>query len=240
MLIIPAIDIKDRRCVRLTQGRMDAETVYSNDPKEVALKWQSLGAKLIHLVDLNGAIEGSAKNFDVIKGIIEVIKVPVQIGGGIRDERTAEKYLSLPGVKRIIIGTAAYEDPEFLKGLTRRYPGRIAVGIDAKDGHVAIKGWVTVTDESAVDLAKRLEGAGVSSIIYTDISRDGMLKGPNVEATKEIADSVSIPVIASGGISSKKDIGSYKGVKIEGIIIGKALYSGDLDLKEAIEAAASQ
>ncbi len=237
MLIIPAIDIKDKRCVRLTQGRMDAETIYSDDPGEVALRWQSMGAKLIHLVDLNGAVEGNAKNFDVIKGIIEGIKVPVQIGGGIRDEKTAEKYLSFPNVKRIIIGTAAYEAPEFLKTLTRRYPGRIAVGIDAKDGHVAIKGWVTVTDESAIGLAKRLEGIGVAAIVYTDISRDGMLKGPNVEATKEMADSVSIPVVASGGVSSKKDIESYRGVNIEGVIIGKALYSGDLDLKEAIRAA---
>ncbi|MEK6760067.1 MAG: 1-(5-phosphoribosyl)-5-[(5-phosphoribosylamino)methylideneamino]imidazole-4-carboxamide isomerase [Deltaproteobacteria bacterium] len=237
MIILPAIDIKDGRCVRLTQGRMDAETVYSNDPTEVARKWEALGAGIIHLVDLNGAIEGSAMNFDVIKRIKDSVSIPVQIGGGIRDERTAAIYLEEVGVKRVIIGTAAYEDPEFLKTLTRRYPGRIAVGIDAKDGRVAIKGWVTVTDEKAVTLAQRLEGIGVASIIYTDISRDGMLSGPNVEATREMAASVDIPVIASGGISSIKDIESYKGVPLEGIIIGKALYAGSIDLKDAVAAA---
>ncbi len=237
MIILPAIDIKDGRCVRLTQGRMDAETVYSNDPTEVARKWETLGAGIIHLVDLNGAIEGSAMNFDVIKRIKESVSIPVQIGGGIRDERTAAVYLEEVGVKRVIIGTAAYEDPEFLKSLTRRYPGRIAVGIDAKDGRVAIKGWVTVTDERAVTLARRLEGIGVASIIYTDISRDGMLSGPNVEATREMAEAVDIPVIASGGISSIKDIESYKGVPLEGIIIGKALYAGSIDLKDAVAAA---
>ncbi len=239
MIILPAIDIKDGRCVRLTQGRMDAETVYSNDPAEVARKWEAQGAGIIHLVDLNGAIEGSAMNFDVIKRIKDSVSIPVQIGGGIRDERTAAIYLEEVGVKRVIIGTAAYEDPEFLKTLTRRYPGRIAVGIDAKDGRVAIKGWVTVTDERAVTLAQRLEGIGVASIIYTDISRDGMLSGPNVEATAEMAESVEIPVIASGGISSVKDIESYKGVPLEGIIIGKALYTGSIDLRDAAAAASA-
>lgn len=237
MLIIPAIDIKDKRCVRLTQGRMDAETVYSTDPSEVAGKWASSGAKLIHLVDLDGAVEGNAKNYEVIKKIASSVDVPVQVGGGIRDLKTAELYLGTRGVKRIIIGTAAYENPEFLKTLTKKYPGRIAVGIDAKDGKVAIKGWVTVTDERAVSLAKRLEGAGVACIIYTDISRDGMLSGPNVEATREMAESVNIPVIASGGVSSKEDIEAYRDVRLEGIIIGKALYSGNIDLREAIQAA---
>lgn len=239
MIILPAIDIKDGRCVRLTQGRMDAETVYSNDPTEVAKRWESLGAGIIHLVDLNGAIEGNAMNFEVIKRIKESVSIPVQIGGGIRDEKTAAIYLEDVGVKRVIIGTAAYEDPEFLKTLTRRYPGRIAVGIDAKDGRVAIKGWVTVTDERAVTLARRLEGIGVASIIYTDISRDGMLCGPNVEATREMAEAVEIPVIASGGISSIKDIESYRGVQLEGIIIGKALYTGSIDLRDAVAAAGS-
>ncbi len=239
MLIIPAIDIKNKRCVRLTQGRMDEETLYSNDPSEVARKWESQGAGLIHLVDLDGAVEGSAKNFEVIKKITESIKVPVQIGGGIRDVKTAGAYLEMEGVKRIIIGTVACENPRLLSDLTKRYPGRIAVGIDAKGGRVAIKGWETVTGVRAVDLAKRLEGEGISCIIFTDISRDGMLGGPNVEATREIAESVRVPVIASGGISSKKDIESYKNVRLEGIIVGKALYSGDLDLREAIAVAAS-
>lgn len=240
MIIFPAIDIKDGKCVRLTQGKMDAVTVYSDDPAQMALKWQSLGAEVIHLVDLDGAVAGSAKNFPAIKRIIDAVGIPVQIGGGIRDARSAGAYLELPGVKRVIIGTAAYEDPAFLRELARIYPGRIAVGIDALNGKVAIKGWVTVTDESAVGLARKLEDAGVSCIIYTDISRDGMLTGPNVEATKEMAQSVGIPIVASGGISSVKDIYSYKGVKIEGIIIGKALYSGGIGLKEAIDAAKGQ
>ncbi len=240
MLIIPAIDLKQGRCVRLTQGRMDAETVYSTDPARIARRWAGLGASLIHLVDLDGAVEGGARNFSAIREIIASIDVPVQIGGGIRDEKTARTYLDIERVKRIIIGTAACEDPSLVEALTKRYPGRVAVGIDAKDGMAAIKGWVEVTGEKAVDLAQRLEGRGVACIIYTDISRDGMLKGPNVEATREIAESVSIPVVASGGISSVKDIESYRGVRLEGIIIGKALYSGGVDLKEAIEAAGAQ
>ncbi|HBG47043.1 MAG TPA: 1-(5-phosphoribosyl)-5-((5-phosphoribosylamino)methylideneamino)imidazole-4-carboxamide isomerase [Deltaproteobacteria bacterium] len=237
MLIFPAIDIKNGRCVRLTQGRMDAETVYSDEPWEVAKRWESEGAEVIHLVDLDGAVEGNARNLPVIKKIIEKTGVPVQIGGGIRDVKTAETYLAIPHVKRIIIGTAAYENPAFVNTLTRKYPGRVAVGIDAKDGKVAIKGWVTVTSERATDLARKLEGAGVASIIYTDISKDGMLAGPNVEATREMAESVSIPVVASGGISSLKDIESYRGVALEGMIIGKALYAGNIRLKEAIKAA---
>jgi len=239
MLIIPAIDIKNGQCVRLTQGRMDAVTVYSDDPAEMAVKWESLGARLIHLVDLDGAVEGAAKNYGVVKKIAAAIKAPVQIGGGIRDITVAEKYLLLPNVKRIIIGTAALNDPAFLRHLTKKYPGRIAVGIDAKDGFVAINGWVTVTDKKAVDLARGLEDAGVAAIIYTDISRDGMLRGPNVAATSEMAGAVSIPVIASGGISSAKDVESYRGVKIEGIIIGKALYTGGVDLKGVVELAES-
>lgn len=237
MIIIPAVDIKGGKCVRLTQGRMDAVTVYSDDPSGMAVKWESLGARLIHIVDLDGAVKGSAENFEAIKRITERVSVPLQIGGGIRDEETAGAYLSLKNVKRVIIGTAAYSDPGFLEGLVRKYPGRIAVGIDALGGKVAINGWVRVTDEPAVSLAKRLEGHGVASIIYTDISRDGTLTGPNVAATKELSDAVSIPVIASGGISSIKDIEAYRGVRIEGIIIGKALYSGSVGLKDAIAAA---
>lgn len=237
MRIIPAIDIKDGRCVRLTQGRMDAVTVYSDNPAEMALRWESMGASLIHLVDLDGAVEGSAKNFRIIKKIADTVRCPLQIGGGIRDLKTAGEYLEIPRIKRVIIGTAAYENPGFLSELIRRFPGRAAVGIDAKDGRVAIKGWVTVTEQRAVDLARKLTGLGVAAIIYTDISRDGMLKGPNVEATREMASCVDIPVIASGGISSIKDIEAYKGVNIAGIIIGKALYSGGVDLKEAIAVA---
>lgn len=237
MIIIPAIDVKDGRCVRLSQGRMDSATVYAEDPVEAALKWESMGAALIHLVDLDGAVGGAAMNFNVIKKIALSVSVPVQIGGGIRDITTAQKYLALKNVKRIILGTAAYEDHEFVTFLSKKYPGRIAVGIDAKGGLVAINGWVTITREKAIDLARRLEGEGVSCIIYTDIARDGMLAGPNVEATREMTDAVNIPVVASGGITTLDDIASYRGAKIEGIIIGKALYAGNLDLKEAMRIA---
>lgn len=238
MIIFPAIDIKGGRCVRLTQGRMDEETVYSDEPWEVAKKWASSGAGVIHLVDLDGAVEGNPKNLSVVEKITASIGVPVQIGGGIRDVKTAEAYLSNPKVRRIIIGTAAIENPSLVTELCAKYPGRVAVGIDAKDGFVAIKGWVDVTGQKATDLAKKLEGAGVSCIIYTDISRDGMLTGPNVEATREMAESIDIPVVASGGISSLKDIESYRGVPLEGIIVGKALYSGAFDLRDAIKTAA--
>ncbi|MBI5809868.1 MAG: 1-(5-phosphoribosyl)-5-[(5-phosphoribosylamino)methylideneamino]imidazole-4-carboxamide isomerase [Deltaproteobacteria bacterium] len=234
-MIIPAIDIKDGKCVRLTQGRMDELTVYSDNPEQVARRWASAGAELIHLVDLDGAIAGSPGNYEVLRKITEAVRTPVEVGGGIRDMKTAGAYLSMERVKRIIIGTAAYEAPDLLKSLLKEYPGRIAVGIDAMDGLVAIKGWVKVTRERAVDLARRLEGQGVAAIIYTDISRDGMLTGPNVAATKEIAWAVKIPVVASGGISSIRDIESYAGAGIEGVIIGKALYSGNIDLKDAIE-----
>jgi len=237
MIIIPAIDLKGGRCVRLTQGRMDAETEYSTNPSEVAQRWEAAGASLIHLVDLDGAIEGNAKNLDVIRQIVKTVKTPVQIGGGIRDMRSAELYLNDVGVRRVIIGTAALTNPGFIEALGTKYPGRIAVGIDAKDGFVAIKGWVEVTSERASALAKRLEGAGVACIIYTDISRDGMLNGPNVAATKELAESINIPVIASGGISSLVDIESYAGVPLEGIIVGKALYAGNFELKDAIKTA---
>ncbi len=238
MIIIPAIDIKDTRCVRLTQGRMDRETVYYDDPVQVAARWESDGAELIHLVDLNGAIEGSAVNFETIRRIAASTGVPVQIGGGIRDVETAERYLGMEGVKRIILGTVAHENPELVRTLAARHPGRVAVGIDAKDGLVAIKGWVTVTGKKASELARELEGAGVACIIYTDISRDGMLMGPNVAATRELAGSIGIPVIASGGVSSIRDITAYGQVPLEGIIIGKALYDGKMELKDAIAAAA--
>lgn len=239
MLIIPAIDLKDGKCVRLTQGRMDAETVYSENPVEIAKKWEEAGAKLIHLVDLDGAIEGVPKNQGTIKNIIKSLKTAVQIGGGIRDLETIKGYLDIQGVKRVIIGTVAQENPQIVEKACKSFPGKIAVGIDAKDGMVATRGWVKVTPERAVDLAKRLEGLGISCIIYTDITRDGMLTGPNVKATKEMAHAVNIPVIASGGMSSVKDIESFKGLKLEGIIIGKALYTGAIDLREAIEVAES-
>jgi phosphoribosylformimino-5-aminoimidazole carboxamide ribotide isomerase len=237
MLIIPAIDIKGGRCVRLTQGRMDAETVYSEDPADVARGWEERGANLIHLVDLDGAIEGTPKNGEVIRKIIDSISVEVQVGGGIRDVEIVQYYLEEPRVKRVIIGTAAYSNPSLIERLCKEFPGKIAVGIDARDSMVAIKGWVEVTEQRAVDLAKRLEGIGVSCIVYTDIVRDGMLVGPNVKAIKEMVDIVDIPVVASGGMSTLKDIESLGGIGISGVIIGKALYTRDIDLSLAIEAA---
>jgi len=237
MLVIPAIDIKDGRCVRLKQGRMDDETVYATDPVEVALRWESEGGERIHLVDLDGAIEGFTKNRETIRRIIEALSVEVQIGGGIRDRKAVASYLESSRVRHVIIGTAAYTDPDLLTGLCRDFPGRIAVGIDARDGKVAIKGWVETTDESAITMAKRLEGVGVASIIYTDIARDGMLTGPNIEATGEMAKAVTIPVIASGGVSTIADITALKETRVEGVITGKALYTGGIVLSRAIEVA---
>jgi phosphoribosylformimino-5-aminoimidazole carboxamide ribotide isomerase len=237
MIVIPAIDIKDGRCVRLKQGRMADETIYSDNPVEVALRWEREGARLIHLVDLNGAVEGFTKNRETIREIIDAITVEVQIGGGIRERGAVASYLEAPRVRRVIIGTAAYSDPGLLEQLCGEFPERIAVGIDARDGKVAIKGWVETTDERAIDMARRLEGVGVASIIYTDISRDGMLVGPNIEATAEMAKAVDIPVIASGGVSTIEDIEALKGAGVEGVITGKALYTGSLDLAQAITAA---
>ena len=237
MLIIPAIDIKQGRCVRLCQGVMSEETEYSKDPSDVAERWANEGAKIIHIVDLDAAIEGTPKNLLTIEKIASSIAVPLQIGGGIRNEKTAERYLDIKGVMRVILGTLALSEPKTVESLARRYPGRIAIGIDAKDGFVAIKGWVEVTKIVAIDLAVKLAGMGVAAIIYTDISRDGMLNGPNVEATKKLVDTIKIPVIASGGVSGINDIRALKEIKAAGVIVGKALYSGAVDLKEAIKAA---
>ncbi|MEK7313049.1 MAG: 1-(5-phosphoribosyl)-5-[(5-phosphoribosylamino)methylideneamino]imidazole-4-carboxamide isomerase [Deltaproteobacteria bacterium] len=237
MIIIPAIDIKQGRCVRLCQGVMSDETEYSKDPSDVAKRWADSGAELIHIVDLDAAIEGTPKNLSTIEKIASSIAVPLQIGGGIRNEETAERYLDIKGVMRVILGTLALSEPKTIESLARRYPGRIAIGIDAKDGFVAIKGWVEVTKTKAIDLAKKFEGMGVAAIIYTDISRDGMLTGPNVEATKKLIDTIKIPVIASGGVSKIDDITALKKIKATGAIVGKALYSGAIDLKESIRAA---
>lgn len=235
MIILPAIDIKEGKCVRLTQGKMDEETVYHDDPVEVARRWQADGAEIIHLVDLDAAIEGWPANIATVRAIANAVDIPVQIGGGIRDMETADLYLTdIGNVKRIIIGTAAYNDGAFLKKVLAKYPGRVAVGIDAKDELVAIKGWVEVTDMNATDLATKLQGMGVAAIIYTDISRDGMLTGPNIEAYRKLTAAIDIPVIASGGVAKASDITDLKPTGVEGVIIGKALYSESLTLEEAI------
>jgi len=236
MLIIPAIDLKEGKCVRLEQGLMDRATIYSDDPATTAKHWEAQGAELLHVVDLNGAFAGVPKNLEAIKAIRAAIKIPIEVGGGIRDMKTIRTLVSI-GVDRIILGTAAIEDPAFVQEACAAYPGKIIVGIDAKDGMVAIKGWAEVTTVKAVDLALRMQEYGVISIIYTDIKRDGMLTGPNIEATKALAKALHIPVIASGGVHTMKDIEDLLTVRysgVTGVITGKAIYSGSLNLKEAI------
>lgn len=237
MLVIPAIDLKEGNCVRLLQGNKDAVTIYSQDPANTAKKWESFGAKLLHIVDLEGAFSGNQKNFDAIVKIRKAVKIPIQVGGGIRGIGNVLTLFSA-GVNRLIIGTKAIEDPEFLTSLCNNYPGKIIIGIDAKSGKVAIKGWEEITSITAKDLAKRLELVGAAGIIYTDISRDGMMTGPNIEATSEMVENVKIPIIASGGISNIEDIRNLKKIKnLWGAITGKAIYSGSLDLREAIKIA---
>ena len=237
MLVIPAIDLKDGQCVRLLQGRKDAVTAYSNEPAKTAKRWESYGAKLIHIVDLDGAFTGRQTNLDAIIKIRQSIKIPLQVGGGIRNIGNVMNLFSA-GIDRIIIGTAAIEDPEFLAYACKNYPGKVLIGIDAKDGMVAIKGWEEVTSLSAKDLVRRLEMFGVAGIVYTDISRDGMLSGPNIDATRDIVESVKIPVIASGGVSCIDDIKHLMKIQnLWGAITGKAIYSGVMDLKEAIRIA---
>lgn len=236
MIVIPAIDLKEGNCVRLEQGEMNRDTVFSDNPAEQALKWQEAGAELLHLVDLDGAFAGAPKNKAAIEAIIKAIAIPAQLGGGIRDIATIEAYLSL-GLSRVIIGTAAQRNPELVIEACQKFPGRIVVGIDAKNGMVAVQGWAELTDITAVDLARKFEDCGVSAIIYTDISRDGMMGGPNLEATRSLAEAISIPVIASGGVSSLKDIENLMAIEASGVtgaITGKAIYTGAIDLAEAI------
>jgi len=236
MLVLPAIDLKDGKCVRLYQGDMNTAKVYSDSPSDVALRWQSLGAKMIHVVDLDGAVVGEPRNLGAISQILRSLDVPIELGGGIRSEKVVEDYLKL-GVSKVILGTAACNDEKLLSRVCTRFPGRIAVGIDAKEGLVAVRGWREVTKRKATDLAKELEGAGVNHIIYTDIVRDGALSGPNLGATAQLAEIISVPVVLSGGMHSQGDLESVakleaKGVK--GVILGKSLYEGSIDLARAI------
>ncbi len=237
MLLIPAIDLKDGRCVRLRQGDMEAATVFSEDPAAMATHWYDLGARRLHLVDLNGAVAGKPKNEAVIKAIVNSVgsEMPVQIGGGIRDLDTIERYLDF-GISYVIIGTAAVKNPGFLHDACGAFPGSIIVGLDAKDGKVATDGWSKLTKHDVTDLAKKFEDYGCEAIIYTDIGRDGMLGGVNIEATVRLAQHVRIPVIASGGVTDLRDIDALCAVEEEGIagaILGRSIYEGTLDFEAA-------
>ncbi|EGV37436.1 1-(5-phosphoribosyl)-5-[(5-phosphoribosylamino)methylideneamino]imidazole-4-carboxamide isomerase [Neisseria weaveri] len=237
MLLIPAIDLKEGSCVRLKQGLMDQATVFSDKPAETALHWLKQGARRLHLVDLDGAFAGKPKNLEAIREILQAVShdIPVQLGGGIRDMATIEKYLEL-GLKDVIIGTAAVKNPEFVREACKAFPGHIIVGLDAKDGMVAIDGWATVTEHHVIDLSKQFEDDGVNSIIYTDIGRDGMMSGVNIDATVKLAEAVNIPVIASGGLTDLDDICALCAVEksgVAGAITGRAIYEGSIDFAEA-------
>ena len=236
MLIIPAIDIKDGQCVRLYQGEMDKETIYFASPVEAAKHWVGQGAELLHVVDLNGAVEGRPVHKLEVAAICMGFSVLVEMGGGLRSLEAVEEALAT-GVERVVVGTAAYEDRDFLRTVCKKFPGKIVVGIDAREGRVAVKGWKETTSMDAVELAKRCEEDGASRIIYTDISRDGTSLGVNVEETVRLARAVKIPIIASGGVASLDDIRHLRGREkdgVEGVIVGRALYSGAFTLREAI------
>jgi len=242
MILFPAIDLKSGQCVRLRQGDMGQVTLFNADPADQAGKFAAEGAEWLHLVDLDGAFAGQPVNAAAVEAILKAVKIPCQLGGGIRDLARIEDWL-MKGISRIILGTVALKKPELVKGAARMFPKRIAVGIDAKAGRVAVEGWAETSDVTALDLARRFEDAGVAVIIYTDIDRDGLLQGVNAEATAELASKLTIPVIASGGVAGPEDIDRLKAVLprsrangggIAGVIAGRALYDGRLDLKSAI------
>lgn len=238
MILYPAIDLKDGQCVRLLHGDMDKATVFGNDPAAQAQRFTDAGCEWLHLVDLNGAFAGRPVNAAAVEAILARVKVPAQLGGGIRDMATIDMWLS-KGLARVILGTVAVENPDLVRAAARAFPGRVAVGIDARDGRVATKGWATETDMTVTDLARRFEDAGVAALIYTDINRDGAMGGPNLAATEALARAVSIPVIASGGVASLADLIALRdtGV-IAGAISGRALYDGAIDLAAALAALA--
>lgn len=234
MRIYPAIDIKDGKCVRLLQGRFSDVTVYGDSPAEMAKKWEGLGGEFIHVVDLDGALQGRGVNADAIKKICESVNVPVQTGGGIRSMEDIEARLSL-GINRVIIGTKAVSDSEFVKRAVDKYKEKIVIGIDAKGGMVAVEGWEKTSDFTAVEFAKKMADIGVKTIVYTDIATDGTLAGPNVAAMAEMASSVNADIIASGGVGSIEHIKALTPTGVEGVIVGRALYTGNVDLTEAIK-----
>ena len=235
MILYPAIDLKDGQCVRLLRGDMAAATVFSDDPAAQAAAFEAAGCQWVHLVDLNGAFAGRAVNAAAVEAVLARVRAPCQLGGGIRDLAAIEGWLS-KGLARVILGTVAVRDPALVRGAARAFPGRVAVGIDARGGRVAVEGWAETTDLTALDLARRFEDAGVAAIIYTDIDRDGAMQGPNVAATAALASAVRIPVIASGGVSSLDDLRALKGcgAPLDGVISGRALYDGRIDAGEAV------
>ena len=238
MILFPAIDIRNGRCVRLTEGKFECETVFAEDPAEMAVRWADAGAEYLHVVDLDGALAGQSGNTEVIKRILAKVKMPVQVGGGIRTLANIENMLAL-GVSRVILGSVAVRDPELVREACQKFPGQVVVGIDAKNGEVAVEGWGIGGGIGAIELAKKMAAVGVEHIIFTDISRDGMLSGVNVEATAELAKASGVKVIASGGVSSLADLKALQAHEadgIEGCIVGKAIYTGALDLKEALAA----
>ncbi len=235
MILYPAIDLKNGQCVRLLKGDMNQATVFGDDPAAQALSFQEAGCEWVHLVDLDGAFAGAPRNAEAVEAILAKLSVPAQLGGGIRDMKGIEGWLD-KGLARVILGTAAVREPDLVREAARAFPGKVAVGIDARDGMVAVEGWAETTELSALDLARRFEDAGVAAIIYTDIDRDGAMQGPNVDATAALARAVSIPVIASGGVSSLDDLRALKdsGAPLDGAISGRAIYEDKLDLPAAI------
>jgi phosphoribosylformimino-5-aminoimidazole carboxamide ribotide isomerase len=236
VLILPAIDLRNEKCVNLVQGRAGEETIFSEQPVEMAAQWQQGGAEYLHLVDLDGAFSAVSDNLRIVKEIVEMLQIPVQLGGGIRTMERLDEVLAL-GVTRAILGTAALKNPPLVEAACKKYGSRIAVGIDAKDGMVATEGWLDVSEKPALAFAREMEDCGVQTIIYTDIKSDGMLQGPNLATTEAIADAVSVNVIASGGITSIQDVQALKAIEVHGAIVGRAFYTGALDLKAAISIA---
>ncbi len=234
MIILPAIDLKDGKCVRLEQGLFDKVTVFGDNPVEMAQKWESAGSEYLHLVDLDGAKDGVPKNLEIIKDICKNIDIPIQLGGGIRTKETV-KILLDAGVTRVIVGTMAINDMELLKELVDEYGERIVVSIDAKDGLVAVNGWVNTSEVDSIDLVRELEKIGVKTIVYTDIAKDGMMEGPNFEIYETLSKETDIDVVASGGVSTIENVKRLKKMDMYGAIIGRALYTGDIDIKEALE-----
>lgn len=233
MRIYPAIDIIDGNCVRLVKGDYSQKTIYAEDPIGVAKDWESCGAEFIHVVDLDGAKSGDMPNFEIISNIARSVSCPIEVGGGIRDMECVDKYLD-SGISRVILGTSALNNPKFVKEAVEKYGDKIAVGIDAKDGMVAVSGWEDVSDTSALEFAKEMEKIGVKYIIYTDIATDGMLMGPNIKAMKDMLDNVNVNIIASGGVTTIDDVEKLAAIGVEGAIIGKALYTDNINLRDAI------